>query len=274
MGSFNSVEMRKVMNILEEIAEKTRERVASCKEQKSLEQVKKEACSMDANTGYPFEQALKKEGISFICEVKKASPSKGLIAEEFRYVEIAKTYEAAGAGAISVLTEPYYFQGANEYLAEIHQEVSLPLLRKDFTVDEYMIYEAKVIGASAVLLICTLLDEAVLKKYIEIADSLGLTALVEAHDETEIEKAVNAGARVIGVNNRDLKTFTVDLKNSIRLRRLVSDEILFVSESGIRTAEDIRELADNHVNAVLIGETLMRAGNVKEVLSKMIEAGR
>lgn len=274
MGSSDSAEMRKVMNILEEIAEKTRERVASCKEQKPLEQVKREALSMDANTGYPFEKALKKEGISFICEVKKASPSKGLIAEKFPYVEIAKTYEEAGASAISVLTEPYYFQGANEYLTEIHHEVSLPLLRKDFTVDEYMIYEAKVIGASAVLLICSLLDGETLKKYIEIADSLGLTALVEAHDEAEIEQAVKAGARVIGVNNRDLKTFTVDLKNSIRLRKLVSDEILFVSESGIRTAEDIRELADNHVNAVLIGETMMRAGNVKEVLSEMIEAGR
>lgn len=262
------------MNILEEIAEKTRERVALTKEKKPLEQIKREALAMEADTGYPLEKALKKDGISFICEVKKASPSKGLIAENFPYVEIAKTYEEAGASAISVLTEPYYFQGANKYLTEIHREVSLPLLRKDFTVDEYMIYEAKVIGASAVLLICSLLEQETLKRYIEIADSLGLTALVEAHDENEVEQAVLAGARVIGVNNRDLKTFTVDITNSIRLRRLVPEEILFVSESGIRSAEDIKELAENHVNAALIGETMMRAGNVKEVLAEMIEAGK
>lgn len=262
------------MNILEEIAEKTRKRVAEGKEKKPLEQIKQEALAMDANTGFPFEEALKKEGVSFICEVKKASPSKGLIAPDFPYLEIAKTYEEAGAGAISVLTEPYYFQGADEYLTEIHENVSLPLLRKDFTVDEYMIYEAKVIGASAVLLICSLLDGETLKHYIQIADSLGLTALVEAHDEEEISQAVAAGARVIGVNNRDLKTFTVDIKNSIRLRKLVPEEILFVSESGIRSAADIKELAQNRVNAALIGETMMRSGNVRDTLAEMIAAGR
>jgi indole-3-glycerol phosphate synthase len=263
-----------IMNILEEIAEKTRERVAACKEKKPLEQIKQEALALDADTGYPFEQAIKKDGVSFICEVKKASPSKGLIAPDFPYLEIAKTYEQAGASAISVLTEPYYFQGANAYLSEIHQEVSLPLLRKDFTVDEYMIYEAKTIGASAVLLICSLLDEETLKRYIRLADSLGLTALVEAHDSKEIAQALAAGARVIGVNNRDLKNFTVDINNSIRLRSLVPEEVLFVSESGIRTAEDIRELARHHVNAALIGETMMRAGNAAEVLAQMIEAGK
>lgn len=262
------------MNILEEIAEKTRKRIEECKEKKSLEQIRQEALAMDAATGFPFETALKKEGVTFICEVKKASPSKGLIAPDFPYVDIAKSYEEAGAGAISVLTEPYYFQGANEYLAEIHGQVGLPLLRKDFTVDEYMIYEAKVIGASAVLLICSLLDAATLKHYIGLADSLGLTALVEAHDEAEVRQAVEAGARVIGVNNRDLKTFTVDIKNSLRLRRMVPEEILFISESGIRTAEDIEELAKNGVNAVLIGETMMRAGNIKEVLSGLIAAGQ
>lgn len=265
--------MEITMNILEEIAEKTRKRVAESKEKKPLEQIKKEAFALETDTDFPFEKALKKEGISFICEVKKASPSKGLIAPDFPYLNIAKTYEEAGARAISVLTEPYYFQGANEYLTEISKTVSLPLLRKDFTVDEYMIYEAKVIGASAVLLICSLLEEDILKKYIQIADSLGLTALVEAHDEKEVAQAVAAGARVIGVNNRDLKTFTVDIKNSIRLRRLVPEEILFVSESGIKQPEDIQELARNKVNAALIGETMMRSGNVKETLSKMIAAG-
>jgi len=262
------------MDILEEIAQKTRERLVLCKEKKMLKQVKEEALSMDCNTGFPFEEALKKKGVSFICEVKKASPSKGVIAKEFPYVEIAKTYEEAGASAISVLTEPYYFQGADKYLTEIHDAVSLPILRKDFTVDEYMIYEAKIIGASAVLLICSLLDGTVLKEYIEIADKLGLTALVEAHNEEEVRQAVGAGARVIGVNNRDLRTFTVDIKNSIRLRKLVPEEILFVSESGIRTAEDIKELAENHVNAALIGETMMRSGNVKETLAEMIKSGQ
>lgn len=261
------------MNILEEIAAKTRQRVAECKEKKSLEAMKAETLSMSSDTGFPFEKALAKKGVSFICEVKKASPSKGLIAAEFPYVEIAKQYEGSGASAISVLTEPYYFQGANEFLSEIHKEVSIPLLRKDFTVDEYMIYEAKTIGASAVLLICSLLEENTLKDYIAIADKLGLTALVEAHDEEEIRRAIAAGARVIGVNNRDLKTFTVDINNSIRLRKLVPENILFVSESGIRTTEDIRNLAKNHVNAALIGETMMRAGNIKEVLTEMIEAG-
>lgn len=262
------------MDILEEIAQKTRERLVLCKEKKTLGQVKNEALSMDCNTGFPFEEALKKKGVSFICEVKKASPSKGVIAKEFPYVEIAKMYEEAGASAISVLTEPYYFQGANQYLAEIYNAVKLPLLRKDFTVDEYMIYEAKVIGASAVLFICSLLDGIVLKKYIEIADRLGLTALVEAHNEEEVKWAVEAGARVIGVNNRDLRTFTLDIKNSIRLRKLVPKEILFVSESGIRTTEDIKELAKNHVDAALIGETMMRSGNIKETLAEMITSGQ
>ena len=262
------------MDILDEIAQKTRERLVLCKELKTLEQVKEEALAMDCNTGFPFEEALKKKGVSFICEVKKASPSKGVIAKEFPYVEIAKMYEEAGASAISVLTEPYYFQGANQYLTEIHDAVTLPLLRKDFTVDEYMIYEAKVIGASAALLICSLLDGSVLKNYIKIADKLGLTALVEAHNEEEVRQAVTAGARVIGVNNRDLRTFTVDIKNSIRLRKLVPGEILFVSESGIRTAEDIKELAENHVNAALIGETMMRSGNIKVTLAEIIKNGQ
>lgn len=192
----------------------------------------------------------------------------------FPYVEIAKAYEKEGASAISVLTEPYYFQGADRFLEEIHQEVSVPLLRKDFTVDAYMIYEAKVIGASAVLLICALLDDQKLSEYLALAESLGLSALVEAHDEEEVKRAMQAKARVIGVNNRDLKTFTVDIHNSMRLRELVPEDILFVSESGIGTNEDIQALAAKQVDAVLVGETMMRASKDANALQSMIQAGK
>lgn len=257
-------------NILEEIAAKTVERVAAAKQEISLEEMKQraqDAVKAEQETGtFPetpeeaaFLRAVYDGDLSFICEVKKASPSKGVIAEDFPYLEIAEDYERGGAAAISVLTEPFWFQGANSYLQEIKERVSIPLLRKDFTVDEYMIYEAKVIGADAVLLICAILDDGQLRTYREIAESLGMTALVEAHDQTEVDRAVAAGARLIGVNNRDLRTFTVDIHNSIRYRKSVDPGIGFVSESGIRTAEDIAELAKNQVNAVLIGETLMRA---------------
>lgn len=257
-------------NILEEIAAKTEERIAAAKQELSLDEMKQRAwdavkAEQEAGT-FPatpedaaFLRAVYDGDLSFICEVKKASPSKGVIAEDFPYLEIAEDYERAGAAAISVLTEPFWFQGANSYLQEIRQRVSLPILRKDFTVDEYMIYEAKVIGADAVLLICAILDDGQLQAYREIAESLGMTALVEAHDQTEVDRAVAADARLIGVNNRDLRTFTVDIHNSIRYRKSVDPRIGFVSESGIRTAEDIAELARNQVNAVLIGETLMRA---------------
>lgn len=255
--------------ILDEIAEKTRARIQELKKIKSLEQIRKEAYSMEANTDFPFEKALKKEGISFICEVKKASPSKGIIAEDFPYVAIAKSYEDAGAAAISILTEPYYFKGSNEYLIEIYKEVSIPLLRKDFTVDEYMIYEAKLMGASAILLICSILNDEQLKSYLLTAHELGVSALVEAHDEEEVERAKAAGARIIGVNNRDLKTFTVDRNNSVRLRKKVPSHILFVSESGIKTPEDISVLKENGTDAVLIGETFMRSKNKKEMLNTL-----
>lgn len=218
---------------------------------------------------FSFEKALKAPGMSFICEVKKASPSKGLIASDFPYVDIAKDYEAAGAAAISVLTEPEYFLGSNEYLKEIRRHVSVPLLRKDFTVDPYQIFEAKVIGASAVLLICALLDTETLRTGIHLCDSLGMSALVEAHDEEEIKSALRAGARIIGVNNRNLKTFEVDVENSRRLRELAPRDALFVSESGIRTAEDIRALYENGTDAVLIGETLMRANDKRAILNEL-----
>lgn len=255
--------------ILDQIAEKTRKRIAEAKKAVPLAEIKAKAEALPADTGFPFEKALRAKGISFICEVKKASPSKGIIAEDFPYLSIAKDYEAAGAAAISVLTEPYYFRGSDGYLREIAQSVNIPVLRKDFTVDSYMIYEAKLLGASAVLLICALLNEQTLKEYIGIAHSLGLSALVEAHDQTEIEAALNAGARVIGVNNRNLKDFTVDINNSIRLRSLVPSDIIFISESGIKTAEDIANLRKNGTDAVLIGETLMKSPDKKLMLDSL-----
>lgn len=255
--------------ILDEIAKKTKIRVEAAKQKISPEQMKQMAEKEPADTGYPFETALHKQEISFICEVKKASPSKGVIAEEFDHVAIAKEYEKAGANAISVLTEPDYFMGSIEYLREIRKNVSIPLLRKDFIIDEYMIYEAKVAGADVVLLIVALLSEDVLKRYIQIADSLGLSALVEAHDEEEIAIAVRAGARIIGVNNRNLKDFTVDINNGIRLRRNVPEDILFVAESGIKTRTDIEQLEAGKVNAVLIGETFMRSKDKKKMLEEL-----
>ena len=255
--------------ILNQIAADTRIRVEKAKQKVSLSEICEKAVKMNANTGFPFEQTLKKPGIHYICEVKKASPSKGVIAEEFPYLDIAREYERAGAAAISCLTEPKYFQGENEYLQEIAGEVRIPVLRKDFTVDEYMIYEAKLLGASAVLLICALLDVETLKRYLDICDTLGLSALVEVHDEVEMESAMEAGARVIGVNNRNLKDFTVDIGNSIRLRNMAPREVLFVAESGIKTAEDIEELRRANVNGVLIGETLMRSADKRRMLEEL-----
>lgn len=258
-------------DILDTIAEYARERVRRAKEGMPFEEVKRQALTL-ANGGsldFPFEKALAREGISFICECKKASPSKGLIAENFPYLDIAKEYEAAGASCISVLTEPKWFLGRDEYLKEIAEAVSIPCIRKDFTVDEYMIYEAKLLGASAVLLICSLLSTDDLKRYIGICDSLGLSALVEAHDEAEISSAVAAGARIIGVNNRNLKNFTVDINNSGRLRALVPENVLFVAESGIQCRADVAALEKACVDAVLIGETLMRAGDKKAMLDEL-----
>ena len=257
--------------ILEKLAEASRYRVEKRKVRKSPELLRQEAESMERDTGFPFEAALRKPELSFICEVKKASPSKGVLAPEFPYLQIASEYEEAGADAVSCLTEPEYFQGSDRYLKEIAGKSSIPVLRKDFTVDPYMIYEAKVLGASAVLLICALLDRGEIREGIQIADSLGMSALVEAHDEEEVEKALDAGARIIGVNNRDLRTFQVNLDNSRRLRRLVPPEILFVSESGIRTSEDIRRLRENGTDAVLIGETLMKRPDKKKALRELKE---
>lgn len=246
------------MTILQQLAEHAEERVAEAKRVLPPAALRARALALPKGV-FAFENALKTEDIAFICECKKASPSKGLIAPEFPYLQIAREYEAAGADCISVLTEPKWFLGQNRYLEEIAGAVSVPCLRKDFTVDEYMIYEAKVLGASAVLLICAVLPESRIREYLGICDALGLSALVEAHDEAEVEAALRAGARVIGVNNRNLKDFSVDTGNSKRLRALVPEGVLFVAESGVNSAADVAALRETGANAVLIGETLMRA---------------
>jgi indole-3-glycerol phosphate synthase len=255
--------------ILEQLAAASRKRVAYNQTRISLEAIKTAAGKLNADTGFPFEKALRGPEINFICEIKKASPSLGLIAPDFPYLQIALEYEQAGAAAISVLTEPEYFLGSDQYLAEIQQAVAIPVLRKDFTVDIYQLYEAKTIGASAVLLITALLDTPALRDYIAVCDELGLSALVEAHDEREVASALAAGARVIGVNNRNLKDFTVHPDNSITLRQLVPENIIFVAESGIRTAADIEALRQAKVSAVLIGEALMRSPDKKKLLAEL-----
>ncbi|MBQ6568725.1 MAG: indole-3-glycerol phosphate synthase TrpC [Clostridia bacterium] len=256
------------MTILDRLSDHARERVAEAKKIVSPEEIRRKALLLPKGD-FPFEKALKKPSISFICECKKASPSKGLIAPDFPYLEIAKEYEAAGADCISVLTEPKWFLGRDEYLKEIAEKVSVPCLRKDFTVDEYMIYEAKLLGASAVLLICSILSENQIKKYIEVCDTLGLSALVEAHDEEEVNSALDAGARIIGVNNRNLKDFSVDTENSRRLRELIPRDVLFVSESGIGSAQDVAKLREIGADAVLVGEVLMRAPDKKAKLNEL-----
>lgn len=256
------------MTILDTLADSARQRVQAAKKQVSPDEIRSRALSLPAG-GFEFEKALAKPDISFICECKKASPSKGIIAEDFPYLQIARDYQQAGADCISVLTEPTKFLGCDEYLREIAAAVDIPCLRKDFTVDEYMIYEAKLLGARAVLLICAILDEQQIKEYIGICDKLGISALVEAHDEAEITMAKNCGARIIGVNNRNLKDFTVDVENSRRMRELVPEDILFVSESGIQTAKDIEQLRNMGVNAALIGETLMRAADKSAKLREL-----
>lgn len=260
--------------ILDEIAAKTRIRIEEKKKSVSEEELRgrayklalKERQEQGGDFSFPFEVALRKEGMSFICEVKKASPSKGTIAEEFPYLKIAEEYEQAGASALSVLTEPYYFKGSDTFLEEISQKVRIPILRKDFTVDVYMLYQAKIMGAHAVLLICAILNDEELREYMRTAEELGLSVLVEAHTAEEVKRALKCGARILGVNNRDLKTFQVDIHTSERLRSLVPEQVLYVSESGIKTVEDIQRLRKNRTDAVLIGETLMRSTDKRRML--------
>jgi indole-3-glycerol phosphate synthase len=246
------------VNILEKLVEASLSRLAGDKAALPEKELIRRTAEIKLS-GYEFAERLRQPGLSFICEVKRASPSKGVISEEFHYIDIARTYEAAGAAAISVLTETDYFLGSGSYLEQIAQVVKLPLLRKDFIVDPYQIYQSKLLGAKAVLLICSILDEKSLKEFISLSREIGLCALVEAHDEREVEMALSAGAGIIGVNNRDLKTFKVDINNSIRLRKLIPDDILSVAESGVKTAEDAALLAKNGIDAILIGEALMRS---------------
>lgn len=258
-----------MIKMLDEIVEKTKERLIESKKNKSLDELKDEVQKIEITQDFPFKDALGGSEISIIAEVKKASPSKGLIAEDFDYLTIAKEYEEAGASAISVLTEPYFFKGSNDYLKEISESVSIPVLRKDFVIDEYMIWEAKALGASAVLLIVSILSIVELKKFLDLAHDLGLSAIVETHDGDEIRTALNVGAEIIGVNNRDLTNFTVDIENSISLRRCVSGDVIFISESGIKTPEDVRKLKENNVDAVLIGETLMKSDDKKSMILEL-----
>ncbi|WP_249029473.1 indole-3-glycerol phosphate synthase TrpC [Tannockella kyphosi] len=264
----NGQKVDKNRNILIEIANKTKQRIDHQKTIVSLETIKQQAYCLPKGN-FSFEKALKENEMSYICEIKKASPSKGLIAKDFPYLKIAKEYQQIGATCISCLTEPEYFLGKNKYLKEISQAVDIPVLKKDFFVDEYMIYEAKIDGASAILLICSLLDDNQLKEYFSIAEDLGLSAIFEAHDELEVQRANQCGARIIGVNNRNLKTFELDINNSIQLRKLVSNDILFISESGIQTREDILQLQNNNVHAVLIGEAFMKAPNKLERIRQL-----
>ena len=254
--------------ILDILAAASRERAAVLTAKYGLSTLRREAEALP-KTKRSFVGALKQNGLSFICEVKKASPSKGLIAKSFNPVQQAMAYAEAGAAAISCLTEPHYFLGSNEYLTQISQNVALPVLRKDFTVDAAQIYEAKIIGADAVLMITALLDEGVLREYLAIAQSLGLDALTEVHDEAEMEAALNCGAEIIGVNNRNLRDFTVDFNNSLRLKKLVPPGITFVAESGIKTRQDVAQLEAAGADAVLIGETLMKSGDVKAKLKEL-----
>ena len=260
--------VKNMTTILDRLACHARERTRQAKENIPSAEIRLQALALPKGS-FAFEKALKKPGISFICECKKASPSKGLIAPDFPYVQIAKDYEAAGADCISVLTEPKWFLGSDTYLREIADTVRIPCLRKDFTVDEYMIYEAKLLGASAVLLICSILTEKEIGEYINLCDELGLSALVEVHDETEVETALGAGARIIGVNNRNLKDFSVNTDNSLRLRKLIPPDVLYVSESGISSAQDVSRLRGIGADAVLIGETLMRAPDKSAMLAEL-----
>lgn len=255
--------------ILDDLVKAAEEALKGDKAAISPEQMEALAETSPYKPDFPFEKALSKDGISFICEVKRASPSKGMISPSFPYLDIAREYERIGASAISCLTERKYFLGKPEYLRDIASIVSIPVLRKDFIIDEYQIYEARALGASAILLICAILTDEKMKHFMTLADSLGLSVLTEVHDEEEVRRALAAGARIIGVNNRNLKDFTVDIHNSVRLRKMVPENILFVSESGMKTRQDIEELEQNGTNAVLIGETLMRSADKKEVLQEL-----
>lgn len=245
--------------IIDDIIEMTKERVAENKKRNSIDKLAKLAFDKPISKDYPFEKALRKPGLSYIMEVKRAKPLQGHITQNFDYKTIAKEYEDIGAAAIAVVTEPDFFKGDDDFLAEIKKVVKIPVMRSDFVVDEYMIYEAKLLGADAVLLICSVLDEITLMRCLNLAEQLGMSAFVEAHSSMQVKKALRVGAKIIGVNNCDLRTFEIDMNNSIELRSMVNKDIIFVSESGVKTYDDIKLLEDNQVDGVVIGETLMRS---------------
>lgn len=246
------------MNILMEIVESTRQSLLN---KKDLESVKLQALNIKSDSPFRFEKTLIGNNFTFICEVKKASPSQGIIDNDFNYLGIAEEYERAGAGCLSVLTEEKYFLGSPIILNEISKKVSLPILRKDFIIDEYQIYEAKNIGADAILLITKILTQQQLADFISLADRLEMSALIEVRNEQEIAAAVKAGARIIGVNNRNLENFQVDLSASEQLGKFIPDNVLFISESGISTKEDIERLKKIKANGALIGQAFMKSKN-------------
>lgn len=260
--------------ILDTIADHARERVAQDKACIPLEAMRTQALAMGPGNGAAFMEALQKPGMRFICEVKKASPSKGIIAADFPYLDIARSYEDAGADAISCLTEPKWFLGSDDIFTEIRAAVATPMLRKDFTVDDYQIYQARVMGANAVLLICALHDTATIARWLELCDRLCLAALVETHDEAEIASAVSAGAKIIGVNNRNLKDFSVDFTNAARLRDKIPADAVYVAESGVKGPADTALLKKIGADAALIGEALMRAQDKRQMLNELREAAR
>lgn len=258
--------------ILDDIVTKQKIRIKNEKKEKSLEFLKQEVLALPLSENYFFEDSLKSKEFSFICEIKKASPSKGVIVEEFPYKDIAQDYEQAGATAISVLTEPNFFKGNDIFLKDVAGIVNIPVLRKDFIIDEYQIYQAKLIGADAILLICAILDETTLNKFLNLAKSLRLSCLVETHNEDEIKKALNSGAKILGINNRDLKTFSVDINTSLKLRKFIPNDKILISESGIKTAQDVKMLKDAGFNGALIGESMMLSKNKVLFFSELREA--
>ena len=259
------------MTILDTIAGYARERVQKDRERIAADRMEQLAMNAPEARGSLFYEAIGKEGLSVICEVKKASPSKGIIDPEFDYRGIALEYAGAGADAISCLTEPKWFLGSDEIFETIRSLVKTPMLRKDFVIDEYQIYQARLLGADCVLLICALLDTGTIRRYLGICEDLGLAALIETHNESELCSALEAGARMIGVNNRNLKDFTVDLDNARRLRDQIPPDRLFVAESGIRTAEDAAAMRRAGADAVLVGEAFMRAPDKSAFLAAMKE---
>lgn len=255
--------------ILDDIIAKQKTRIENEKKEKDIETLKQEVLFLPSSKNFFFENSLKNKDFAFICEIKKASPSKGVIVEDFPYTDIAQEYEKAGASAISVLTEPHFFKGNDKYLKDVADIVNIPVLRKDFIIDEYQIYQAKLIGADAVLLICAVLDESTLKNFINIATSLKLSCLVETHNEEEIKKALSCNAKIIGINNRDLKTFNVDINTSLKLRKFIPENKILISESGIKIAQDIKMLKDAGFNGALIGESMMLSKDKKQFLSEL-----